>query len=359
MRVANVLAVLFFASAAFADPVITSISPVSGPVTGGTVVQIQGTGFAPPCPICSPPIGGSYVYFGTVEAAATTYVSSTLLEAVTPPHLPGTVDVTVEANFFDGTGPRFAVREDAFSYEGDVYAAFDPVLFPIFMPAVPGQSGSFFETTATFWNKGLTQVSFFGLDTRCAPVDPSTHPEYFVPLPARAEHEMTLFPDCSEAVGKLFFVPKGDKSIAASLRVWETSKQAENHGVEIPVVRREDFSEESVALLNVPVDPKFRLTMRIYGLNRGTNFVNVSFGNRSMQVPLQPGRTIFEPSYAIVTDFAPADTAPPSSRQHDMTVLVDVPRGPGGVNIPGTPIWAFITVTNNVTQHITTITPQP
>jgi hypothetical protein len=109
----------------------------------------------------------------------------------------------------------------------------------------------------------------------------------------------------------------------------------------------------------VPVDPKFRLTMRIYGLNRGSNFVNVSFGNRSIQVPLQPGRTIFEPSYAVVTDFAPADTAPPSPRQHDMTVLVDVPRGEGGVHIPGSPIWAFITVTNNVTQHITTITPQP
>ena len=29
--------------------------------------------------------------------------------------------------------------------------------------------------------------------------------------------------------------------LAASLRVYETSKQAENHGVEIPVVRAEDF----------------------------------------------------------------------------------------------------------------------
>ncbi len=357
MRLANVFAVLFFASAAYAAPVITSISPASGPVTGGTVVQIHGTGFAEQCPICSPPIGGSAVYFGTV-AAQTTYRSSTLLEAVTPPHLPGTVDVTVIADYLDGTDPDFVVREDAFTYEGDVYAAFDPVLFPIFMPAVEGQSGSFFETTATFWNKGLTRAGFFGLDTRCAPVDPPTHPEYFVTLPPRAEHEMTLFPDCSNAVGKLFFVPKGDHSIAASLRVWETSKQAENHGVEIPVVRREDFSEESIALLSVPVDPKFRLTLRIYGLNRGTSFVNVSFGNRSMQVALQPGRTIFEPSYAVVTDFAPSDTAPPSSRQGDMTVLVDVPRGPGGAHIPGSPIWTFITVTNNVTQHITTITPQ-
>jgi hypothetical protein len=41
-----------------------------------------------------------------------------------------------------------------------------------------------------------------------------------------------------------------------------------------------------------------------------------------------------------------------------MTVLIDVPRDVGGVHIPGTPLWAFITVTNNETQHITTITPQ-
>ncbi|HYK05438.1 MAG TPA: IPT/TIG domain-containing protein [Thermoanaerobaculia bacterium] len=353
MRIAKALAVLFFTSAAMANPVITSVTPRFGPVTGGTTVQIHGTGFSNNCITCSPPFGDPQVYFGSALAPSVRYMSPTLIEAVTPPHVP--VDVSVSVYQADGSDPGYDVLNDAFSFEGDVYTAFDPLLFPIFMPPVPGQAGSEFVTTARLWNKGLTGVTFFGYDRTCTLIDPPVSATDRFGLDPRQEYELTLWPECSDSIAKLFFVPKGNKSLAASLRVSETSKQAQNHGVEIPVVRLEDFSEESIALLDVPVDPKFRLTMRIYGLNRGSNFVNVSFGNRSLQVPLQHGRTIFEPSYAVVTDFAPADTAPPSNRQDSMTVLLDSPRGPGDV---GSPIWAFITVTNNETQHITTITPQ-
>jgi hypothetical protein len=353
MHVAKALAVLFFTSAAMASPVITSITPRFGPVTGGTTVQIHGTGFSNNCVTCSPPFADPEVFFGSAPAAAVRYMGPTLIEAVTPRHIP--IDVSVSVYQVDGSEPSYDVLEDAFSFEGDVYTAFDPLLFPIFLPPVPGQAGSEFVTTARLWNKGLTGVTFFGYDRTCTLIDPPVSATDLFGLAPRQEYELTLWPECSDSIAKLFFVPKGDRSIAASLRVSETSKQAQNHGVEIPVVRLEDFSEDSIALLDVPVDPKFRLTMRIYGLNRGTNFVNVSFGNRSLQVPLRPGRTLFDPSYAEVTDFAPADTAPPSPRQDSMTVLVGVP---GGLENPGSPIWAFITVTNNETQHITTITPQ-
>lgn len=352
MHVAKVFAVLFFASAAMASPVITSITPRSGPVTGGTTVQIHGTGFSNNCVICSPPFGDPEVYFGSSLAASVRYMGPNLIEAVTPAHVPA--DVSVSVYQLDGSDPNYDVLENAFSFEGDVYTAFDPLLFPIFLPPVPGQAGSQFVTTARLWNKGLTPVAFFGYDRTCTTIDPPVSARDLFGLEPRQDYELTLWPECSDSIAKLFFIPKGDKSLAASLRVSETSKQAQNHGVEIPVVRLEDFSE-SIALLNVPVDPKFRLTMRIYGLNRGPNFVNLSFGNRSLQVPLRIGRTIFDPSYAEITDFAPADTAPPSPRQDDMTVLVGSPRGPGDVV---SPIWAFITVTNNETQHITTITPQ-
>jgi hypothetical protein len=356
MRVSNVLAVLAFASSALATPVITSVTPRSGPVTGGTTVQIHGTGFSNECVTCSPPFADPQVYFGSAPAASVRYMGPNLIEAVTPRHIP--VDVSVSVYQADGADPNYDVFENGFSFEGDVYTAFDPLLFPIFVPPVPGQAGSEFVTTARLWNKGLTPVSFFGYDRTCTLIDPPISATDLFGLAPREEYELTLFPECSDSIAKLFFIPKGDESLAASLRVSETSKQAQNHGVEIPVVRLEDFSEESIALLDVPVDPKFRLTLRIYGLNRGTNFVNVSFGNRAIQVPLRRGQTLFDPSYAEVTDFAPADTAPPSPRRESMTVLVDVPRGAGGVNIPGSPIWAFITVTNNETQHITTITPQ-
>ena len=80
----------------------------------------------------------------------------------------------------------------------------------------------------------------------------------------------------------------------------------------------------------------------------------MTFAGNLVQLPMQSSGNFFEPSFAVFTDFTPA-LGPTTAV---MNVLVEVPRGPGGVVIPGTPIWAFISVTNNETQHITTITPQ-
>jgi hypothetical protein len=348
------VAIILSASTALASPVITSVTPNSGPPAGGTTVVIRGTGFSDNCIICSPPFADPAVFFDGIRALSVTFIDTTTLEAVTPPHVPGSVSIMV--NQLDGSDPNFDTLENGFTYEGNVYDAFDPVLFPIFTPPVFGQGGSEFRTTAEFWNRSLDQpVTFYGLDTSCTLIDPPLYPEMPFTLQARQTYALNLWPDCSQFTGKLFLVPKGDKSLAASLRVWEVSRQGENHGVEIPVVRRGDFDDESIALVGVPTDPKFRLTLRIYGLNQGSQVVNVSFDGRTVQVPMYWANSPFEPSYAVFTDFTPL---PGNTILPFINVLVEVPRGPRGVLIPETPIWAFITVTNNETQAITTVTPQ-
>ena len=357
MRIQHiVVALVLTASSIQASPVITSVTPNVGPVSGGTTVVIRGTGFSGGCVICSPPLPGSAVFFDGTPATDVFFIDATTLEAVTPPHVPESVVVTVVE-----PDDSFSRLVDGFTYQGDVYEAYDPLLFPIFTPPVFGQGGSEFRTTAKFWNKGDQEVSFFGRDSSCrvivdyqiVPLNPYT-------LQPREQQALDLFPECSQTTGKLFFVPKGERGLAGSLRVWEVSKQSDNHGVEIPVVRREDFDEKSIALVDVPTDPKFRLTLRVYGLNRGASFVNVTYGAKVVELPLQFSSNIFEPSYAVYTFTEPPGgnvPVPPFVRPL-MNVLVEVPRGPGGVVIPGSPIWAFITVTNNETQHITTITPQ-
>jgi hypothetical protein len=349
------IAFLLTASTALASPVITSVTPNAGPVSGGTTVVIRGTGFSDYCIFCTPAlIVDPQVLFNGVRAADVEFIDSTTLKVVTPPHVPGSVSVAVIQA--DGSEPDHDTLANGFTYQGDVYDAYDPVLFPIFTPPVFGQGDSEFRTTAEFWNRSLNQpVTFYGLDTSCTLIDPPLYPEMPFTLQARQTHAFNLWPDCSQTIGKLFYVPKGDHSLAASLRVWEVTRQGENHGVEIPVVRREDFDEESIALVSVPTDPKFRLTLRVYGLNRGSTFVNVTWDGNLVQLPLQFSNNIFEPSYAVMTDFTPA---PGRTILPFVNVLVEVPRGPGGAVIPGTPIWAFITVTNNETQAITTITPQ-
>jgi len=59
-----------------AAPAITTIKPASGPLAGGTVVTIAGTGFAPQ----------SAVRFGRTPSPQVTHVNATTLKAVAPSH---------------------------------------------------------------------------------------------------------------------------------------------------------------------------------------------------------------------------------------------------------------------------------
>lgn len=84
---------------------VSSISPDSGPETGGTAVVIRGSGFGP-----GP--GGVAVLFGGAAAASVEVVTDTLLTATTPPGPAGTVDVTIE----NSVGVS-ATAAGAFTYE--------------------------------------------------------------------------------------------------------------------------------------------------------------------------------------------------------------------------------------------------
>ncbi|HEV2116610.1 MAG TPA: IPT/TIG domain-containing protein, partial [Terriglobales bacterium] len=66
-------------------PTVSSVSPNSGPSTGGTAVTISGTNFA----------AGAVVTFGGTPATNVTVVSGTSITATTPAHAAGTVNVVV------------------------------------------------------------------------------------------------------------------------------------------------------------------------------------------------------------------------------------------------------------------------
>jgi len=73
---------------AFVRPIVSGLSPASGPSTGGTAVTILGANFSTGP---TPPT----VSFGGVAAASVTAGSAGSLVAVAPPRAPGAVDVTV------------------------------------------------------------------------------------------------------------------------------------------------------------------------------------------------------------------------------------------------------------------------
>jgi hypothetical protein len=73
---------------AVSPPTVTSINPVAGPTTGGTLVIITGTGFT----------GATSVAFGGTNATSYTVLSNSSIQAVAPAHAAGIVDVIVTNN---------------------------------------------------------------------------------------------------------------------------------------------------------------------------------------------------------------------------------------------------------------------
>jgi len=71
--------------AAAAPPVISTVSPSSGPAVGGTAITITGSGFQ----------GGATVSIGGTAATGVTVVNATQITATTPAHVAGTVNVAV------------------------------------------------------------------------------------------------------------------------------------------------------------------------------------------------------------------------------------------------------------------------
>jgi hypothetical protein len=78
-------------------PMISSLSPSSGPTTGGTVLTITGSGFT----------GATAVTFGVTPAASFTIDSDTQIRAVSPAHA-GVVQVTITTAGGTSNGLVFA-----------------------------------------------------------------------------------------------------------------------------------------------------------------------------------------------------------------------------------------------------------
>jgi uncharacterized protein YhjY with autotransporter beta-barrel domain len=119
-------------------PVVTSISPTSGPVAGGTVLTINGSNFT----------AATFVKFGTAGGTALTVVSDSKITVTTPAGA-GTVDVQVG----NAGGTSAATAADQFTYAA---APTVTVVSPSTGPAAGGTSVVLTGTNFT----GATAVSF-------------------------------------------------------------------------------------------------------------------------------------------------------------------------------------------------------
>lgn len=327
MKNLALLFALLFTTSAFAQ-IVTSISPTTGPAAGGTSVTITGSGFTP----------SSQVRFGLVESPRVTFVDATTLIAETPAHFPERAVIRVGATFSNVSFTFVGVPADAdYGY----------LLLPILTPSVPGAFGSEFRTELQL-KATLRPFSIYGLDTSfpcpilCIPMSP---PLRLAPTDAALLPENVVY---NGTPGRFVYVLRDEvQHVTANLRVLDTSRAALNFGTEIPVVTEEAFRDR-ITLLGVPLASNFRNTLRIYSTRATTVRVTVQ-GHPPVDVPLATGTNFYEPAYGAFSAF-PSGTAP---------VRITIEHAPSPLPVVPPRFWAFITVTNNETQMITTITPQP
>ncbi len=121
-------------------PVVSGISPASGPNSGGTSVTISGSGLT----------GVSAVSFGTVSASSLTVESDTTVIATAPAHADGTVDVTVT----NPAGTSATVAADQYTY-----TAAAPAVTSVAPATGPSGGGTTVTITGTGFSDA-TAVSF-------------------------------------------------------------------------------------------------------------------------------------------------------------------------------------------------------
>lgn len=341
MNMKAFFASLFFTFAAFGQMTIVSVTPSTGPTTGGTEVIIAGTEFTEVCgPItCLPPT----VYFGNTPAASTTVLNASTVRAITPPHFPGTVDVRFEQ------GVSSVTRPAAFTFlGGPPEETFERVLLPVLLPPVSGAFGSVFETEFQVTTTGGT-LSMYGLRYgNCAPVTClDIQPIVLQTTNDIVRADQVLY---NGTPGRFLFVPRNEVSrMSANLRVYDSSRTEANFGTEIPVVRESEFRSH-ITLLGIPRHPRFRTKVRLYSTRATALTVRPSNGP-AFGVTLMPsGSDVHAPAYAEFNVEASGLGAP---------VTLQITQAPSPLPVVPPPFWAFATVTNNDTQVLTTISPQP
>jgi len=137
------------------------------------------------------------------------------------------------------------------------------------------------------------------------------------------------------------------------LRVQDTSRQSQTWGTEIPIVRDTDL-RSVVRLHNVPTDSRFRLTLRAYNYIGVLDPIRGRILDETTQAILVDDLPTVSPALASYVQINSLADAYPQIRGHDR-VRIEVES----TSTPPKPIWAFVSVTNSETQHVTVIAPSP
>jgi hypothetical protein len=132
-------------------------------------------------------------------------------------------------------------------------------------------------------------------------------------------------------------------------RLRDLSRSASSAGIELPLVREADFRADEVNLNAIPRDARFRLTLRVYGLDAGGDVTieqldaNGNLLGTTVLTLAPPADPSLLSGYAQVALDTTPDTTPIRLRIRPRTSNLR--------------IWALASITNNVTSEVTLVQP--
>ena len=236
------------------------------------------------------------------------------------------------------------------------------VLVPIYFEGqVPGAFGSQWVVELSGYNGFFTHQRVTGHPTEgCLPSqcgDFILPGDFFVPFLGSGGTNIGRF----VYVRSTFEGADDPKSVRFSLVTRDVSREAEGFGTQIPVVREDDTFTGKIAFPSVPMGALYRQKLRVYdfdGERGGQAVVKIYRGGSSDYDPfdLINERTISFSSGPTLTY-----PASPGFAQIDLGSLPEL-AGEQRVSLLVRPTqdghyWAFISVTNNETQQVTTLAP--
>lgn len=317
-----------------------TVSQSIGSTAGGTTVILTVSSaycLGKPAGSCPAPT----ITFGGVPATNVTVIDQSHFRVTTPPHAAGAVQVVV-------SDPAFTKSSYAFRYYDPQAPPSEKFFEKVLIPVV-------FHGPGAFGSNWVTELSL--VNTNSSLMEP------WRPIGGQTSiaSKPLLFGSEDAPNGLFLIVPRQmTPSLTFHAAVRDTSRSDSEWATQIPVVHEAQFSSYPVELLDIPIDSRFRTMLRIYSpdplLPDYERPVHVSVYS------LDDGHVMREIYPSLTNPSGCSDAV--SCAQHPAFVSVadlmnGLPPGRAGVQIEShAPLWAFATVTNNDTQHVTVVSPQ-
>lgn len=233
-------------------------------------------------------------------------------------------------------------------------------LIPVYTEVeLPGAHGSRWVSILSGWNNGDEEALLMISPEPCLQVCLDKR------LPPKAPFTSFVLSDPGKGA-LLWLRPPAGPEVKFQLRIQDVSRQAQTWGTEIPVVRVSEAFVGELILLDVPIHERFRTALRIYDMipELRSELVRVEIyeadaGGTSAPVVTEDLRYTYLKTTTQFSHFH----YPGEVQIHDLVARYPQLAGKETVRIRITTLdervrfWAFASITNNETQHVTTVTP--